>query len=182
MTMVERSRLVQRLRQLFKDGATPLRLIREVLAAFGEDTSSRQVRDILGESFQLPLVRLGPSLDLSQQGYRHGGLNRTLLVEIVENKERWERLVPSSAEESSWMDGLKVTGPEAVRTKLAADSYPGLSRETWAALSPGEQQALLVQLASGLILSEHFEVLCRLAERLQEKIDELEGARQSSRS
>jgi len=158
-----------------------LSLIRDIIAHLGDTASSREVREILAESFQLPLVRLGPSLDLSQMSYKQGILNRVLLAEIVANKERWEALLSPSPRVSSWLDGLQVTNPEEVRTKIAADSYPGLSKESWAALRPDEQQALIVQLASGLVLSERFEILARLAERLQEKIDELEGRMLSSR-
>jgi hypothetical protein len=172
--MVERSQLVQNLRDHLKDGATVLRLIRDVIAQLGDTASSREVQEVLAESFQLPVVRLGPSLDLDQRDYRQGILNRTLLAEIVENRERWEALM-SSPGNSSWLDGLHVTSPEEVRKKLAADSYPGLSRESWAALRPDEQQALLVQLASGLVLSARLEILSRLAERLQDKIDARKG-------
>jgi hypothetical protein len=179
--MVERYQLVQNLRDQLKDGATPLRLIRDIIAQLGDTTSSREVQEVLEESFQLPIVRLSPSLDLGQKSYRQGILNRTLLAEIVANRERWEALISSSRGNSSWLDGVQVTSPEEVRMKAAAESYPGLSRESWAALSPDEQQALLVQLASGLVLSDRVEVLARLAERLQEKIDELEGRIQSSR-
>lgn len=176
--MVERAKLVQDLRVRLKDGATPLRLMRDIIAYLDGSASPREVREILAESFQLPLVRLGPSLDLDQISYRQGILNRTLLAEIVANKERWEASISASARTSSWLDGLQMTDPEDVRTNRAADSYPGLSKESWAALRPDERQALLAQLASGLVLSERMEVLSRLAERLQEKIDELEGRMQ----
>lgn len=179
--MLERTQLVQSLRDRLRDGATPWRLIQDIIAHLGESASGREVREILAESFQLPFVRLGSSLDLSQMSYRQGILNRTLLAEIVANKEQWEALISSSGEICSWLDGLRLTSPDDVRRKVAADSYPGLSKESWAALHPDEQQALLVQLASGLVLSDRIEVLSRLAERLQEKIDELEGRMQSSR-
>jgi hypothetical protein len=179
--MVERSHVVQMLRDRLQAGATPLRLIRDIIALLGDGTSLREVQEVLEESFQLPIVRLGPSLDFSKNSYRQGVLNRTLLADIVENKEQWGALASSSAGNSSWLDGLHVTSPEDMKTKVAADSYPGLSRKSWAALSPDEQEALLVQLASAQVLSERLEMLSRLAERLQEKIDELEGSGQSSR-
>lgn len=173
--MVERSQLIQHLRNRLKDGATPSRLIRDILDQLGDTTSSREVQEILAEAFQLPIVRLGPSLDVGKKSYKQGILNRTLLSEIIENKQRWESVFSSSPGNTSWLDGLNVTSPEVVRKKLTADSYPGLSRESWAALNAEEQQTLLVQLASGRVLSDRLEVLSRLVERLQEKIDKLEG-------
>jgi hypothetical protein len=173
--MVDRAKLVQDLRNRLKDGATPSRLIREIIAQLGDTISSKEVQEILAESFQLPIVRLGPSRDLDQKSYRQGILNRTLLAEIIENRDRWEAMMSSSPRNPSWLDGLNVAGPEEVRKKLDAGCYPGLSRESWAALSADEQQTLLVQLASGQVLSDRLEMLSRLAERLQEKIDELEG-------
>lgn len=174
--MIDHAELIQNLRNLVKDGATPLRLIRDLLIQLADTVSAREVQEILAESFQLPIVRLGPSLDLNQKSYRQGVLNRTLLAEIVESKQRWDALTPSVGN-SSWLDGLDVASPTDVREKLAADSYPGLTRESWAALSHDERQMLLAQLASGRVLSDRLEMLSRLAERLQEKIDELEGRR-----
>lgn len=179
--MLERSQLIQSLRDHLKDGATPLRLIKDIIAHLGDSASVGEVRKILAESFQLALVRLSSSLDLSQMSYRQGILNRTLLAEIVANKDRWEALISPSGETCSWLDGLRLTSPDEVRRKIAADSYPGLSKDSWAMLHPDEQQALLVQLASGLVLSDRIEMLSRLAERLQEKIGELEGRMQSER-
>ena len=177
--MVEHTQLVHNLRDRLKDGATPLRLIRDIMAQLGKAASSREVQEVLAESFQLPIVRLGPLLDLGGQSYRQGILNRTLLAAILENRQRWDALTSSPPGNSSWLDGLHVTSPEDVRAKVAADSYPGLSKESWAALRADEQQALLLQLASGLVLSERLEAVARLAERLQAKIDELEGRMQS---
>jgi hypothetical protein len=172
--MVERSELVHALRQRFRDGATPLRLIRDIVARLGETASSREVQEILADTFQLPVVRVGPLLDISQKRYGEGILNRTLLAEIVENRERWQAVNASPPKEPCWLDGLSLSSPEAARSKVAADAYPGLSRESWAALTPEEQQALSVQMASGQVLSQRVELLARLAERLQEQVDELQ--------
>ncbi len=166
--MIERMRLVENLRSSLKDGATPSRLIRDILAQWGDSISYREVQEILREAFQLPIVRLGPSLS-----YRKGILNQTLLAEIVQNRKRWEALIPGPVE-SFWLDGLQVADPEEVKQRVTAGPYPGLSKESWAALRPDEREALFVQLASGIVLSERVELLARLAERLQQKVDELQ--------
>jgi len=131
------------------------------------------------EAFHLPVVRMGPGLIARDGNFRHDMLNQTLLAEIVQNREEWD-VPPSTTADQCWMDGLHVTSAEEVRKQVKAARYPGLSEESWAALQADEQEALIVQLTSGMILSERAQMLSRLVERLQRKVDELQSSLDTS--
>ncbi len=176
--MIPRAELVQKLRRDFSDGATPSRLIRDILSEMGDGVSGREVHDILSEAFQLPVVHISPIPAANLEGNKRLVLNRTLLPEIVERKEQWRKLA-SHPHEPSWVNGVKITELQDVRKNVAAGPYPGLSKETWAALSPEEQESLCVQLCSAMVAWERLELLSKLAERLQDKVNELEAKLQS---
>lgn len=170
--MNKQAKLIHDLRSLVKDGATPSRLIRHILSELGEKTSQSDLQKILMQAFQLPIVQISPYSTTDQKGIV---LNRTLLPEIVGNRNLWDTEKPSASNgHVSWLDGLHVQHPGDAMDKLMSTPYPGISEQSWAALHPEEQNGLFLQLASSRVLSDRVELLSRLAERLQEKIDELE--------
>src|SRR5947207_461614 len=123
--MMEHARLIQKLRDCLKGGATPSRLIRDIISYLGDNASAREVQNVLEETFKVPVVRIGPSLESVQKGCKSGIFNRTLLAEIVANMAQWDGSTSSSGpEESSWLDGLQVTSPADVRMKVAEEAYP----------------------------------------------------------
>jgi hypothetical protein len=179
--MTDRAGLVQELRHSFKDGATPSRLIRDVVKQLGDSPSYWDVEAILTEAFQLPVVRLNPSIVSGQKVCNNSIYNKALLAEIVQNRDRWDTFdLTSCREQSSWLQGLRLASPQDTKNKVEAAPYPGLSKASWAALHPDEREALFVQLASSMVLSDRVDLLSRLAERLQEKIDLLEDKLQSA--
>ena len=176
-TTLNKGQIIQELRQLFKEGATPSRLIRHILASHPEETVSRwMLRDYLEEAFGLTLARgVKSSEDYEHPDLRCAVLNRTLIPEIIQQRKQWDSPPESQMViEPCWLDGLEVTNPEIAKKAATALPHPGLSEATWANLSPAEQESLHVQMASHRLLLERVLMLATLAERLQHQVEKLE--------
>jgi hypothetical protein len=173
--MTDRTQLIEDLRIRLLDGATPSRLIQQILVAMGDAISYAELCDLLQRAFQLPVARISPSSLGPQHDHRGVVLNKTILPEIVQRRAEWDAARPHGyAVEQSWMDGLSLPTPEAIGNEVRAAPIPGLSLASWGVLTPEEQDILHGNLTSALVFSQRIEVLSRLVERLQEKICELE--------
>ena len=169
--MDDRRDLVNELRRQFLDGATPSALLQVIRQEMGERVSHLEACDVFNEAFQLPVVRFGPAV-VSNTTELHGRmLNKTLLMEIVQLSPEW-----NENESTSWFEGAEVTDPSELKRRVAAQPFPGISEGSWLGLRPEERESLLVQFASSQVISQRLEVLARLAERLQQKVTELEAA------
>ncbi len=175
---MERSHLIEDLRCKAKDGATASRLIKDILAGTGGALAHADILELLMEAFHLPVVRAGGGMISGEPGLEHEALNRTLLADIVQNRREWD-VGASTPGTCCWMDGLRLSDAEDARQQATAAPYPGISQETWTLLKPAEREALVLQLVSGSITSERLQMISRLAERLQQKIDELENVASS---
>lgn len=172
--------ILQELRQLFRDGATPSRLVRHILARHpDEDVSHWMLRDYLAEAFGLDLVRfLKADSDYSLDNLNLAFLNRILIPEILEQRAVWD----NSAEESScWFDGLDATSPATNKAEAKATPLPGVSEESWTNLTPEDQEAIHVMMATGKTLSQRVKILAVLAERLQQQVEQLEAQLRDSK-
>jgi hypothetical protein len=173
--MKDHNQIIQDLRHLCKDGATPSRLIQHIVRWVGITVSYRDIIEILEKAFTLPIVRIGPSVGSSDTKVKGDVLNKTLLMEIVERRAEWDEASSSTTPFlPSWMDGLRAASPQNTEDNLRSSPIAGLSNEKRAILSLDEQNAIYVQLSSAVLFSQRVEVLSKLAERLQEKINELE--------
>jgi hypothetical protein len=180
--MNDRIRLIRDLRKQFKDGATPSRLIHHILDETSGTITYSEICGILQEAFCLPVVRISRSSVSPQKDHRGVILNRTLLADLVQARSKWDSPHPDAvANELSWMDGVAVNSTESIACDVRKKPFPGLSNKSWSALSSEEQEALYVQLTTGIVFSQRVEILARLVERLQGKIVELESDRSSAK-
>ena len=163
-------RLITELRNLFKGGATPSRLVRLIVARHGSGPQiDRLIRAYFREAFRLPMFRASASLlTMPSQELPFAGVNAGAVHQIVERRAEWDR-EPSSG--VTWMDALQTRGegvertaPEqsgefaALREQLGEPARDYLKRLVW-----GSQD-----------LHEKVVILSRLVERLQEQVLELE--------
>src|SRR4051812_33297939 len=123
--MASRSAILEELRELLKNGATPSRLLRHIIVQHpGEVLTHWALREYLEEAFHLSEVRLLQSdtnytiLDL-----RYAVLNRTVMPEIVRQRTEWDHSGQSSSrKERCWLDGLVAIYPE--QAKVEAQHIP----------------------------------------------------------
>ena len=168
--MVDRRELINELREKFLEGATPSALINLVRQRVPYRPPGFEQMDIIEEAFFIPLVA---QFGLSKAGpitEDHGRvLNKVLLPEMLLHSLEWNETG------DAWFTGAKISDPAEIRDRLDRETYPGLSETTWNNLSTDERDALLGQLAHGEVMSQRTEVLARLCERLQRRIDKLEA-------
>jgi hypothetical protein len=169
--------IIQELRALFKQGATPSKLLRHIIGRFpGESLSAWVLRDYLEKAFCLPMARLiQPGIDYTADNPCFVALNRTLIPEIIQRRQEWDTAQEASSEGvPCWFDGLTSTSPEEARDAASRKTHPRLNTSTWENLSPDEQDALRLQMAGIQTTSERVAILATLVERLQQQVECLE--------
>ena len=174
--MFARQSIIRELRILFKQGATPSRLLRHILRRLpGEAVTAWVLRDYLEQAFCLSTVRLQPGIDYSHDHPCFVALNRTLIPEVIQHRHEWD-VEPDVSDDSMacWFDGLISTPPDGARDAADLTTHPNLSDDTWANLSPDEQDALRLQLAGIQTTAERVTLLVHLVERLQQQVEAME--------
>jgi hypothetical protein len=176
--MRTRPQVINELRLLFRDGATPSRLIRLVVERHPEEARFHQlIQDYFREGFGIPIVRgLNPIDDYRQADLRYAFLNEQLVHEMLEKRSEWdsaEGAIMSTT--GSWLDSLTVSGDQQRISQVKAVPIPEL-RRVWSQMTPEEQDFIDKSMASANGLYETVKILSRLAECLQQRVVELEAA------
>jgi hypothetical protein len=163
--------LIGELRQAFLDGATPSRLIRLVVDRGGdEDRLHFTIGDYFGEAFGVPLVRHVVSGDDYSPDPRHAHFNRDLLPEIIQHLGDWH----AGPRAGSWLERAEVSSLNEHVERLKA-YVPEELAGVWATLSEKERRSVL-RLSARLNHDwQVIKVLASLAERLQQKVVDLEA-------
>jgi hypothetical protein len=176
--MSTRAEVVGELRSLFKEGATPSRLIRHIVERHqGERFFHLLIQEYFMEAFGVPIVRgLNPIDDFQQADLRYAYLNEQLLHEMILRRGEWDNCSNAvTSGTGSWLEALRANDDQERIRQLQETVIPELSR-CWAGLSTREQHYIHRSMASANGLHETVKILSRLAECLQQKIVELEGA------
>jgi hypothetical protein len=176
--MSTRLEVVNELRSLFRDGATPSRLIRHIVERHaGERRYHQLIQDYFREGFGIPIVRgLNPIDDYRHADLRYAFLNEQLVHEMVEKRHEWDTADGVIAGTSGcWLDSLNATDDQQRSRQVKAAAVPEL-RRIWSQLTPEEQDYIDRSMASANGLYEKVKILSRLAEGLQQRIVELEAA------
>ena len=163
--------IVAELRCLFREGATPSRLIRHVVERHdGEGHLFSLIQTYFREAFGIPIIRgLSPVDDYQHADLRYEFLNEQLLHEMIEKRPEWD-----TDESNSWADSLTAT--EVHQRIREAEAYlpPDLKR-CWPLMTAKEQRYILVSFASANYLSETVKIMSRLLESLQQQVNELQA-------
>lgn len=169
--------VVAELRSLFKDGATPSRLIRHIVDRHpGEERLHFLVQDYFREAFAVGLVRISKrALDEPDSAdLPLAFLNIHLTHEMVGTRPKWDRDDSSPANgRPSWLAPLSATDEAALIEQTQPVTLPELAG-CWDRLDPIAQAYVRRVLGNADALYERVQILARLAERLQQKVLELE--------
>src|SRR5437762_17538 len=90
--MSTRPEVIGELRSLFKDGATPSRLIRHIVERHnGERTFHSLIQAYFLDAFGVPIVRgLNPADDYQHADLRYAFLNEQLVHEMIQKRSEWD--------------------------------------------------------------------------------------------
>ena len=103
-------------------------------------------------------------------------MNEQLLHEMIQRRSEWDSCSNAVTNGTgSWLDALHASDDQERNRQRQETVIPELSR-CWAGLTPIEQHFIHRSMASANGLHETVKILSRLAECLQQKIVELEGA------
>ncbi len=136
--MSPRPDVVSELRSLFKEGATPSRLIRHIVERHeGERSYQALIQAYFREAFGIPIVRgLNPTDDYQHADLRYAFLNEQLVHDMLQKRGEWD--VGPGAELSraeSWLDSLSADDDQQRIDQVQATTIPELSR-CWSQLTP----------------------------------------------
>jgi hypothetical protein len=174
--METRPEVIDELRLLFQNGATPSRLIRHVAERHpAEPALHALIQEYFREAFAVPLVRgLKPHDEYESVDLRYAFLNEQLVHEMIEKRPEWDRGPAGAANgRQPWLDSLVATSdPDRIR-QAQSMPFPELS-QSWHRLTAKEQAFIQRSIASANGLYETVKILARLAEHLQQRVAELE--------
>jgi hypothetical protein len=176
--MNTRPEVIRELRTLFKEGATPSRLIRHIAERHdGERNLHSLIQAYFLDAFGVPIVRgLRPTDDYQHADLRYAFLNEQLLHEMIQERSEWDTQDGARTNGTvSWLDSLNASDDQRRIHQAQAVVLPDLSR-CWSQLTPAEQHFIHQSMASANGLNETVKILSRLAECLQQRIVELEAA------
>jgi hypothetical protein len=182
IAMNTRHEVINELRSLFKEGATPSRLISLIAERHeGERSLHTLIQSYFLEAFGIPIVRgLDPTDDYQRTDLHHDFLNEQLIHDMVQKRSDWDAgLVAGSSESGSWLDSLKAVDDEQRINQVQAIAIPELSR-CWPQLTPKEKGYIQRSIATANGLYESVKILSRLAECLQQQVAELQAATSGS--
>jgi hypothetical protein len=173
--MNPRADVISELRSLFKDGATPSRLIRHIVERHeGERNIHLLVQAYFLEAFDVPIVRgLNPTDDFLEPDLRYAFLNEQIVHEMIQKRSEWDTTTGTNGT-SDWLDSVKATDDQERIRQTQSEPIPELSR-CWDQLTPKEQIFIHRSLASANGLYESVKILSRLAESLQQQLAEREA-------
>jgi hypothetical protein len=170
--------IVAELRKQFVDGATPSRLIQYILEQHPTDCKGDKYRLIQGyfeEAFRIPLVRnLRRDDSYSSESLQYAFLNESLLHEMIVNEPQWNPTPKSNQVcSSTWLEPLTATAEEELLNH-ARSTPPRELADSWNDLGQSERAYILRLIANLTLVHERSTILARLAERLQQKVVDLE--------
>lgn len=131
--------VVHELRMMFKEGATPSRLLRHIVERHaGERAFHSLIQAYFHEAFGIPIVRgLNPIDDYQQAGFRYAFLNEQLVHEMIQRRSEWDSGAAAGAREGgSWLDSLAASDDKQRLREVQSVKLPDLS-DCWSRLLMG---------------------------------------------
>jgi len=163
--------LVDELRKMFIEGASPSQLMHRIAEQYQEDPRLHLViGDYFREAFGIPLLRyVVPDEDYCPAAH-HAHYNRNVVPEIIQRINEWN----TTNLDGSWLDGLSVCDVKEHENRLQSYQPEELAR-IWESLTEQEKVYIRRQFVR---LDHRWEVmksLAALAERLQQQVVELQA-------
>ena len=164
--------MISELRNLFKAGATPSRLVRLIVDRHGRDSQiDRLIREYFREAFCLPMFRASASLlTIPSERLPFAGINARTIHQIVERRAEWDQNANAGA---TWMDSLVATD-EMVLLERASPEQSEEFATVWDQLEDSAKQYLKRLIGGTQYLSEKVDILSRLVEQLQAQVVAIE--------
>lgn len=164
-------KVIAELRAMFKDGATPSRLMQHIYRHHGGDRGWHGlVQDYFAEAFHVPWVRVtNRSADYADASdLRHAHFNVHLLHKMIENRTKWDQdIEPGNCK--AWLNPLDATDQLQSSMEVQPKSLPELV-QVWDQLDASAQHYVEELIGTTNALYERVLILSRLAERLQQRI------------
>lgn len=163
--------IIDQLRRMFIDGATPSELMQYIAQKHKDDSRLHFIiTDYFREAFCIPLLRNVVSEEDYSPASRHAHYNRDVAPEIVERIDEWnhENLA------GSWLDGLSVNSLAEHTQRLKEAHFEELDR-VWHNLNDKERHFIIRKIAIKDYYWEVAKMLAAMAERLQQKVVDLEA-------
>jgi len=168
--------VIAELRELFKSGATPSRLMRHIIAHHGQQIipwTNKLIRAYFREAFGIPMFRASADLlAMGPEGLRIAPESAVVIHEMVKKRTEWDRSRITKAEET-WMDSLAVTEALKQTDSTQTESFAGNSN-WWNQLDDETKQYVKEMIVYTHSLSLKVAILSTLAEQLQQQILVLE--------
>ncbi|HTU91145.1 MAG TPA: hypothetical protein VMF69_13790 [Gemmataceae bacterium] len=175
--------VIQELRSMFKEGATPSRLIQHIVARHPHEGNWHGlIQDYFREAFAIQIVRgLSPAETYSDIDLRYAYLNEDVLHEMVQMRSSWDQgLNDREGAWPSWLDTLVATNAIDRLQEGKQLAPPADFSEAWEQLSENDRAGILRVNSSYTGKTELVQILARLVERLQQRIIALERNRSQS--
>jgi hypothetical protein len=175
---MHKHQLITDLRQMFRNGATPSRLIQHLVCHHdGKENWFDFVQTCFREAFSVSFVRIPDQIervDFNDLSLAH--LNKDLVHEMIQTRHLWD--TDQGGQQgchSPWLDSLTAQDDVERFRQLHPGTNPILAK-SWPHLEPKAQKHVQMRLANADSYYERVLILARLAERLQQRIVELEKA------
>jgi len=163
--------VVDDLQRMMRDGTTPSRLIRHIMAHHADDSSRDfriRVLDYFHEAFRVFLRGLPRETEDWSNEYSNPHHNQFLLHHIVQHRAHWDQ-----SGDCAWLGDLKATDQGALNDSIDLNQQPEFAGVV-DHLDETAEKAIKSIMGSANALYELVQVLAALAERLQQKVDRLE--------
>lgn len=159
--------LIDQLRFLFKEGATPSSLIRHIADWHAGDSQlDSLVRDYFRESFRVAMIRVGPDqVRKIAEGGTLPSLNLNVLPQMIESMPEWDG---PEENDGCWTESFAANNSAAIDPETLpelAGSWPRMDDEA----------KLFIQrlIETTHTQARNLETLAALAEKLQQTKDDL---------
>jgi hypothetical protein len=172
--MVTDPRVVAELRAMFREGSTPSRLIQHIAACHGnEDRLFFLIQDYFREAFAVPLVRASNvRAERTQNDLRLAHLNIDLVHEMVQHRSEWDNAPETNGGgRQGWLDSAVATDEGELIERAQPATLPELSG-CWGELGEGARNYIKRLIGNVNALYERVQILARLAESLQQRLNE----------
>ena len=162
--------LVNDIRKLFRSGATPMGLIRYIERTYPDEHLRRLIQEIFSEAFDVGPIRIPSGKSVSEYSNKTCDiLCRSLVYKMVQRHSDWGQ----KPEEEVFWEGLSISDEHFDNNHINLTEIPELEDDL-DRLSLKAKKYIQRIIATSDYVFENLQILTRLCERLQRKLDGVE--------